>query len=274
LFGGEAVLSLQPNVTGPAPRFAYANAGFAGFVMLDPLRFLSFDPSEPGIIAIGQYAVGVIAFGQVATGVIAVGQAARGVIAIGQVGAGVFAIGQGALGIIYAGGLQFSVAARAHCLFHWEGLSLAPPLEKKSYPEPPKPELRQLAAILGKREPGWIEVRLADGKAFEKDQELDLRFDDSLQKQFERTPKKHNRAYLHIRADGEFSGGGYREGAEFEPHADVTEIVSFQRRKPHWGIEEGELPSVLGIIVRSLFLAGLCVAYWFGVAMPLFKALL
>lgn len=55
------------------------------------MRFVSFDPYEPGVIAIGQSAVGIIAIGGNAVGVIAIGVVAVGGIAVacGAAGGGV-----------------------------------------------------------------------------------------------------------------------------------------------------------------------------------------
>ena len=52
------------------------------------MRFVSFDPYEPGIIAIGETAVGIIAIGGFAIGVIAIGFGAIGGIAVACGGAG------------------------------------------------------------------------------------------------------------------------------------------------------------------------------------------
>lgn len=93
------------------------------------MRWVSTDPSEFGVIGVGQHAHGFFAFGQVARGVIAIGQLAIGVVAIGQLSFSVVGVGQVGGGVAWFAGM-LGLGGRGICFRLIPGLDLprtAPP---------------------------------------------------------------------------------------------------------------------------------------------------
>jgi hypothetical protein len=95
-----------------------------------PVRLISTDPSEFGVIGIGQEAQGFLAFGQFAKGVIAVGQIAIGVVAVGQVSISIAGVGQVGGAVAWFAGM-LGLGGRGLCLRLIPGLDLprTPPHE-------------------------------------------------------------------------------------------------------------------------------------------------
>lgn len=91
---------------------------------MDPtMRWLSTDPSEFGIISVGQHAHGFFAFGQMARGVVAIGQLAIGVVAVGQLSLSIVGVGQVGGGVAWFAGM-LGVGGRGICLRLIPGLDL------------------------------------------------------------------------------------------------------------------------------------------------------
>jgi hypothetical protein len=116
------------------------------------VKLVSTDPSEIGILSVGQFAHGFFALGQFARGFIAVGQIAVGVVAIGQVSFSVLGVGQAGGGIAWFAGM-LGVGGRGICLRLIPGLDL--PRD-----EPP---LVHLDAALRGAVRGFVRAGVVDG---------------------------------------------------------------------------------------------------------------
>ena len=111
------------------------------------MRFLSTDPSEFGVIGVGQEAHGFFAFGQFARGVVAVGQLAIGVVAVGQVSFSIVGVGQVGGGVGWFAGM-LGLGGRGVCLRLIPGLDL---------PRIPPPEV-PLEAVLHGSARGFVRL--------------------------------------------------------------------------------------------------------------------
>jgi hypothetical protein len=116
------------------------------------VKLVSTDPSEIGILSVGQFAHGIFAFGQFARGFIAVGQVAIGVVAIGQLSSSVLGVGQAGGGIAWFAGMG-GVGGRGICLRLIPGLDL--PRDT--------PPLVDLGAAMRGEVRGFVHVDVASG---------------------------------------------------------------------------------------------------------------
>ncbi|AUX44609.1 uncharacterized protein SOCE26_060750 [Sorangium cellulosum] len=116
------------------------------------MKLVSTDPSEIGVVSVGQFAHGILAFGQFARGFIAIGQIAVGVIAIGQVSFSVLGAGQAGGGIAWFAGM-LGVGGRGVCLRLIPGLDL---------PREPPPLVPLDAAMRGEVR-GFVRAEVVDG---------------------------------------------------------------------------------------------------------------
>ena len=225
------------------------------------MRVFSFDPAEPGIIAVGQISTGIIAFGQFATGVVAIGQAARGVVAVGQGALGVVAVGQAAVGLWFAGGAQFAVGLWCRQMWHGDGISLLPSWVRRTFPEPAPPTLSTLRELMVTKEEGWIEVQLSHDALYYDGKPFDFEAGPKVEKAVAAAiAQGHNTAYAHVQSERVFGEAqGYRELVDSDTRARLLQLRSFERRSP----ELVMTTSPTGLALRLLGFVALCIGYWF-----------
>lgn len=116
------------------------------------MKLLTTDPSEIGVVSVGQFAHGIFAFGQFARGFIAVGQVAVGVVALGQLSFSVLGVGQAGGGIAWFAGMV-GVGGRGICLRLIPGLDL---------PRDP-PALVPIDAAMRGEARGFVHTAVIDG---------------------------------------------------------------------------------------------------------------
>ncbi|MGK4003805.1 hypothetical protein WMF31_14330 [Sorangium sp. So ce1036] len=116
------------------------------------MKLISTDPSEIGVVSVGQFAHGIFAFGQFARGFIAIGQVAIGVVAVGQISFSVLGAGQAGGGIAWFAGMV-GVGGRGVCLRLIPGLDL---------PRDPPPVVPLDAAMRGEVR-GFVRAEVVDG---------------------------------------------------------------------------------------------------------------
>lgn len=244
------------------------------------MRLLSTDPSEPGVIAVGQVAVGIFAFGQSAHGIVAIGQLARGVVAVGQLAIGVVALGQGAVGLWFGTGMVGIAGQRGY------GLVLHTLPRLVAEPAPARPPTVPVARLLAREvTTGWVAARIARDanglRVVAVDDAVDIVTRDVDAELVRAAAVGLDAAHVEVRVNViEEAGANYRYAPA---HAELvaTQLLAYpskpRRRLSYASAPRDELgyapPSTVSIVLRSIAWA-LALMLWCGVVgWPLCAAL-